>query len=264
MGNVFQKLWKQHTFLVLCVGVSAFLLLLFFRLQYDGSPILGLKSQWLIVAGVPLLLGIIAGGYVKTFKGFGMEFETLLRTPVRSVAVQVREVVAFPKSRAKESISRLDSMSISDRAGVGRLSFVLGLKNYYEESSIQEYLLRLPNVEYFEITRPTGEFYALVPVEHFRVSRRFDESISLDFNSEAIDQFTNALKESAFNVGLPFRYVTFQVMPDQDCIDVLRKLRASDLSVAAVVAPDGGLVGVARARDIERKIADAVLSAVEA
>jgi hypothetical protein len=43
-----------------------------------GSPILNLNLQWVVVAGVPLLVALVAGGYIRRFKFPGIDMEANL------------------------------------------------------------------------------------------------------------------------------------------------------------------------------------------
>ncbi|ODB92812.1 hypothetical protein A3197_20795 [Candidatus Thiodiazotropha endoloripes] len=73
MKKTLLKFWSHHTALVIGAIVSIVLLATFLLFQYNESNVLKLESRWLLVAGVPLLAALIVGGYIKSFKGFGVE-----------------------------------------------------------------------------------------------------------------------------------------------------------------------------------------------
>ncbi len=60
------------------VASSGLLLLIFMALKYSNSPVLSLDIQWLFVALVPILIGLIVGGYVREVKAgeYGVGFAT--------------------------------------------------------------------------------------------------------------------------------------------------------------------------------------------
>jgi hypothetical protein len=59
-------------------GISALLLCLFLVLKWAGSSVLDLPPQWLLVALVPILIGLVVGGYVRELKAgdYGVGFVT--------------------------------------------------------------------------------------------------------------------------------------------------------------------------------------------
>jgi hypothetical protein len=63
-----KKIWETHRLLVTCSVISSVLLVVFSTLQMRGSPILNLNVQWIVVAGVPLLVALVADGYIKYMK----------------------------------------------------------------------------------------------------------------------------------------------------------------------------------------------------
>jgi len=78
MKKAMVKFWVQHTSLAIGAVISIFFLVTFLTFQYNQSEMLKLESRWLLVAGVPLLAALIVGGYIKSFKGFGVELEAIL------------------------------------------------------------------------------------------------------------------------------------------------------------------------------------------
>jgi hypothetical protein len=58
------------------ISISAILLAIFLVLKWAKSPVLDLQPQWLLVALVPILIGLIIGGYVRELKAgdYGVDF----------------------------------------------------------------------------------------------------------------------------------------------------------------------------------------------
>ncbi len=67
-------IWKTHRLLVTCSVISIVLLVIFSTLQMRDSPILNLNVQWILVAGVPLMVALVAGGYIHHLKFPIIEF----------------------------------------------------------------------------------------------------------------------------------------------------------------------------------------------
>ncbi len=75
--------------------VLSFILLLFFMLlkSYD-TRMLALETKWILISALPVFIALLIGGYIKSFKGFGVEIETktinssLGRTEVSAVSVK--------------------------------------------------------------------------------------------------------------------------------------------------------------------------------
>ena len=63
-----RQIWEAHRLLVTCAVISSVLLVVFSALQMSGSPILNLSVQWILVAGVPLLVALVADGYIRDIK----------------------------------------------------------------------------------------------------------------------------------------------------------------------------------------------------
>ena len=105
-----KKFWSQHTALAIGAICSIGLLGTFFWFQHDSSKILNLESRWLITAGVPLLAALIVGGYIKSFKGFGVELEASLNKPVTNIELTATEAMEQVEGDEKRSIGYLDRL----------------------------------------------------------------------------------------------------------------------------------------------------------
>jgi len=130
------KLWQEHTLLIACFGISLVLFFIFAILQLTNSEIMKLSAQWLFVAGVPLLLALVAGGYIGKFKGFGIELESKLKSPVRSIDLKATDAMADLRGNEKESTERLPDFTNEQIKRTKRLSFISGKRNYYGTNAI--------------------------------------------------------------------------------------------------------------------------------
>ena len=102
MVDAIKKLWANHTFSASSSFASILLLSLFFILQIFAPNILKIDTKWLIVAGCPLLFALIGGGYIKTFKGFGIELETQLKTSIaESELLATDTLIELPEDENK-------------------------------------------------------------------------------------------------------------------------------------------------------------------
>jgi hypothetical protein len=76
------NLWKRHKIIISGIASSIIFLTLFLLLQYYIPSLMWLGTQWLVVAGVPVLIALFIGGYIKSFKGFGIELEAKLKSTI--------------------------------------------------------------------------------------------------------------------------------------------------------------------------------------
>ena len=67
---------KKLNILILTSLLSITLVLLFGILKIYSSPFLKLESRWLLVAAIPVFIGIIYSGLIHRFKALGVEYES--------------------------------------------------------------------------------------------------------------------------------------------------------------------------------------------
>ena len=72
---------KRHP---LGTGIAISILALMFLViaAIEKWSFLELGAHWLAVAILPLLVGLLVGGYISSFKGFGIEFEAAVKRVV--------------------------------------------------------------------------------------------------------------------------------------------------------------------------------------
>jgi len=229
------------------------LLVIFILLQYFFPAVLTLDVKWIAVSVVPLLLALIAGGYVRIIKGFGIELETRIEEPIVSLDLRATDALTLLKGLKKQRIRDLDRLSKDQRKRIARLTFFSGRRGYYDAYVIEQYLYSLPNLEYFEILSSDGTFLCFLPTRLFKI----EEEILKD----ELFQFVTALQNNKTLDLYSANAITFVVKTDQSIIDVLRMLRSYVLDLAVVTDINGTVVGIVKLSDIEKRIADEVLLA---
>ena len=218
-------------------ALSAVLLLGFGALQEVGAAFLELPAQWFAVAILPLVLGLVVGGYIKSFKGFGVELEAALKAPVSSVDLTAEDVVADITGDEKRSIDYLENLSPEKTRSMRRLLFVTGEGRNYTAWGITRYLEKLPNLAFFEVHSPSGEVLGFLPVRAvLDLDGRPDDGV--------LENFVRALQSDGFSSSFPGAAATLRVHGGQSLVDVLNLMRAERAEFTAVMSPAGRYLGV--------------------
>lgn len=246
---------KKHGALIICCAVSIILLGVFVILQANSSKVMEMGTQWLFVAGVPLLIALIVGGYITKFKGFGIELESKLNTPIRTLSLKATDAIVSLPETEKQSERYLESLTQDQINRTKRLSFIANKRDYYNTYHVEMYLRKLHHLEYLEVKRENEEFVCLIPIKELNI----DEINDVSFGIEQIDKFINALREN--KVVSTYRHVCIDltVRQDEGLISVLEKLRNANRKDVVVVDSERKFVGLLTASEIERRIADDVL-----
>jgi hypothetical protein len=244
--------------MLVCAAISLGLLVSFAALQVRGSSILNLDAKWLATAGLPLLVGFVVGGYITKFKGFGLELESKLRSPVVTLNLTATSSMATLPGDEKLSVSRLDDFTEDQVDRTKRLSFITGRLDHYDPSAIISYLTALQNLEYFEVKKETGEFVCLVPVLEFK--RRTNQNNENKFSYHEVQRFVAALEANKVSIDYSHVCVSLTVSQDTSLLGTLRVLSDNGKKVAAVVTAKHILVGLLTEQEIEHRIANEIMS----
>jgi hypothetical protein len=242
----------NHTVLMASLLISVLLLVVFLYLQGRQSRLLSLEGKWLALAGVPLVLGLLVGGYIHKFKGFGIELETLLKDPLGGVDLLAKDAMESGSGDEKDSLAHLDSLSDRERADIQRLSFVSERQNYYSSSVIARYLERLPRLEYIEVKAADGAFVCLLRAAALMEKGQPDRG--------RIDRFTRSLEQGRVQVKFAEDVIVDPVKVNDSLVDILPKVRASRAGALPVLSDKGRLVGVVTTQAVEKRIADDVVA----
>lgn len=253
--NALKTFWNEHTAMSVGAIVSLLMLSAFFLFQYQQANILKLESRWLIASGVPILAALFIGGYIKSFKGFGVELEASLHKPVSNLELTATEGMAEILGDEKRTISYLHNLSSSQRRRISRLSFVIGRANYYRTYAVEQYVRELDRLRYFEIKNNEGKFVALLPISDFKNKN--------EINSEAIDNFIRSLEEMTIKQVYGDLLITLNIGEGVDLIDALKLMRSKRTKRLAVTDENGAFIGLLTESSIEKRIVDNVLFAKE-
>ncbi|KAA3619494.1 MAG: hypothetical protein DWQ05_01875 [Calditrichaeota bacterium] len=240
------------------MSVSVFLFVALGVLQAIEAKFLELPMHWIAIAVSPLILALFTGGFITRFKGFGVELETTLKAPVASLNLTASDVVADIPGDEKGSFSYLDSLPADKKLAVKWLLLRSGKKHYYSAHGIETYVRELPNIQYFEVRTESGEFICFLPITIFRDGRQpFNSGLKHD----KLQQLIEAIETENVTESFRGQTITLKVKSDQSLVAVLRLMRAENVEFAAIVSPSGNYLGVLFTNEVEKKIADSVLSA---
>lgn len=255
MKKTLVKFWSNHTALVIGALVSIVLLATFLLFQYNESNVLKLESRWLLVAGVPLLAALIVGGYIKSFKGFGVELEASLSKPVTNVELSATEAMDEIIGDEKRSIDYLHRLSSKDRRNISRLVLVQGRVDYYRSYVLETYLHELKGLKYIEIRNQEGQFVALIPTSEFKNG--------IEINGNLLGEFIHALEQSQILLRYSRSVITTHITEDTGLIEALKIMRRLKIQQLVVLDEGNLFQGVLMARSVEKRIVDNVLQAKE-
>ena len=187
-------------------------------------------------------MGLVAGGYISRFKGFGVELESKLQSPVATINLTATSSMATLPGDEKQSVERLPDFTEEQVARTKRLSFISGRQHYYGTGAIIRYLNVLTNLEYIEIKKESGEFVCLVPVKEFR--RRTDEISNDKFSYHEVQRFVNALEENEVPKAYSHVCISLTIRQDTPLLTTLKVLRDNGQKSAAVVTEGNHFVGL--------------------
>lgn len=77
MKKILIRFFGSHPAIVFGGCLSLLLLGIFLAFQFFDSKMLNLETRWLLASGIPILIALFVGGYIKSFKGFGVELEAI-------------------------------------------------------------------------------------------------------------------------------------------------------------------------------------------
>jgi hypothetical protein len=249
---------KKKGTLVFGAIVSIVLLLVLGVLQTVDAQFLRLPIHWLAIAILPVLFALFTGGFITRFKGFGVELETTLKAPVGSLNLTASDAVADIPGDEKRSLSYLHGLSNDKKLATKWLLLRSGRENYYTAHGIEEYLRALPNIQYFEVRSESGDIICFIPISVFRDdTQQYNDNIKRD----SLRRFITAIEDDNVTDSFLGSTITLKVKSEQGLVDVLKAMRAENVELAAVVSTRGRYLGVIFADEVERRIADTVLTA---
>ncbi len=249
---------EKQKVLIIGSGISLVLIFVLGYLQSVDSKFLNLPSHWIAVAVIPVLISLFVGGFIKRFKGFGVELEADLQKPVASLGLTAADAVESVEGDEKKTHEELEKLSPKEKLSIRRLIFKSDRKNYYEPYSIGMYISRLPNLEYFEVQNKSGAIICLIPKSTFVETTLEPPYIKIDSNK--LGMFVQAIENDEVPGTFVDSAITLKVSNDQSLVNVLKRMRIENVEFAPVIGAKENYLGVVFAKDIERKIADSVLA----
>lgn len=253
---------KKEKILVWGALFSVVILVAFGILQEMGAKFLGLESQWIFISILPILIALFVGGYITRFSGFGFELEAALKEPVStSIEISAQEAVVDVPGDEKQTYAYLESLSLEKRTAIRHLRFDYSRGGWYRAGDVRQYLLKLPELEFFEIRSKQDYFVCYLPADYFKLFGAPDEGSSIYM--DRVEKFITALQNG--NVLEEFRgiAISLTVRQSDDLLKVLKLMREEQVRMAAVVSESNRYLGVLFIEDVEKRIADAVLKSQE-
>lgn len=100
----------RYATLIYGAGLTLVLVEVFLYLKHINTPDLDLDLIWLIVAGIPLSLALILGGYLRRSPALGIKLETSLQAPLGRVGMISEEGLDELPASQKESSEYLRNL----------------------------------------------------------------------------------------------------------------------------------------------------------
>ena len=261
MINGLKNSFKDHPFLIYGLLASILLLIIFFILQVLVPEIMKLETKWIIVALCPLFYVLIVGGYIKTFKGFGIELETQLKAAISEFSLLATDYLIELPEDEKRSNQYLDRLTIEERNKIERLAFYSGKHGYYSFYIVRHYLENLPNLKFIEVRNKNERFECLLPINVLRKRNAYNREINNEIDEGDLSEFIEALENNDILNKYPADTISESVLEEQSLIDILPKIRKQRSGIMGVVDSSGKLIGILNKNMVEAKIADEVFKA---
>lgn len=237
MSNI--KLEKDHSILINGVKTSGILFAIIVMLQANIPSVLNIDTKWLIFSCLPVLVALIAGGYIKSFEGLGVKIEASVNEVMDDVAGS--SVDAGPKTEVT---------MIRGNNNYAKLVFYYGRKGY-KPDDVKNILFSSEQLEYLEVRENNGDFVCVIPVNEFY-------TFGKEADMQKIEMFVKAVDLG--NVASVFvgKAVTLSIKENENMMAVYKKLRFARESRAAVLSAGKQIIGIVEIASIEKRIAEEI------
>jgi len=225
----------------------------FLYLKHINTPDLDLDLIWLIVAGIPLSLALILGGYLRRSPALGIKLETSLQAPLGRVGMISEEGLDELPAGQKESSEYLRNLQENRKREIQRICLNTGRSDYYRAEVIREYLEKLPNLRFIEVLDLSGRFQCLLPAKVFGYKGHFDP--------EAIDRLLLGLEQQKVKDLFPYDAISRSVREDESLLESLARFRSSDITFLPLLSRAGQFLGIIERETLERRVLDQVVAA---
>ncbi|MDD3878332.1 MAG: hypothetical protein PHT69_17060 [Bacteroidales bacterium] len=261
MKKTLKQELKQHRLLIISLLFSVGLLVIFFIFQYYELKVLNLDIKWLVLSSIPILIGLFIGGYIKNFKGFGIELETNLKGQIPMTVVSKIDMADSPGIN-KQSLELLYNLSDKERDKISRLRFINGKRNYYDLFAIVEHYNALRHLRFIEVVDSDGEFLYLISASKLKINN--------EISHEKIRQFIQAIETENIEETYPDAVSDFIITTD-NIIEAYKKICKSQQSNSLLSLKESlpilnekrKMVGTVSKQRLEAKITQEVLKEME-
>jgi hypothetical protein len=243
---------RRYATLIYGAGLTLVLIEVFLYLKHLNTPDADLDLIWLIVAGIPLSLALILGGYLRKSPALGIRLETSLQNPLGRVGMISREGIDELPASQKESSEYLRNLQDNRKRGIQRISLVTGRPDYYRAEVIKEYLEKLPNLKFIEVRDLNGKFQCLLPAKVLGYKSHFD--------NEAIDRLLLGLEQQKVRDLFPYDAIFRSMREDECLLESLSKFGASDSSFLPLLSKEGNFLGTIERETLERRVLDQLIA----
>jgi hypothetical protein len=172
--------------------------------------------------------------------------------------LQAEDAIAEVSEDEKKNIEYLQNMPIDKALSIRSLVFQLNRKGYYRPDAVARYFDKLGNLEFVEVRDKGGQFICYIPIQFFKKAKSMD--IYDRFDRSKISGFVDAVASGNVEQVLQGVAVTLKVKSNDSLVTVLRLMRREHTTMAAVLSESGRYFGPIFSRDVEKKVADAVLT----
>jgi hypothetical protein len=244
---------RRYATLIYGAGLTLILVEVFLYLKHINTPDLDLDLIWLIVAGIPLSLALIFGGYLRKSQALGIKLEASLQNTLGRVGMISGEGIDELPASQKESSEYLRNLQENRKKEVQRICLVTGRPNYYRAEVIREYLEKLPNLKFIEVRDLSGKFQCLLPAKVFGYKGHSD--------NEAIDRLLLGLEQQKVKELYPYDAISRTIKEDESLLESLENFRSSDFAFLPLLSKGGQFLGIIERETLERMVLDQVVAA---
>jgi hypothetical protein len=242
---------NPHNRIYLLYGTlaSLFCLTVLFVIKLSCPKLLELDVRWLIVAGVPILVSLIAGDFIKKFSGFGLDLELIAKEPIGENGLII-DLSQPSVAKDKLGLPELENIPLNERSLYNVLKFKLGKNAYYTPEAVAQHLNTLSNIVFFETVDDSGQFKSLTIIPVGSGDHLF-----------YYDKFIKQVEEGRImdSISTTFEFV----FDDQSIIETLKRIKNSGRNFIAVINQRRELVGIAYKERLEAYLANAFIKFID-
>lgn len=232
--------------LILSILASLILLSVIIHIRGRKPNWLDIETKWLVISILPVLIVMFTGGYISSFKGFGIEIEASLKEPVENrITLAARKAIVGDISEQKGTLAHLYELSEEEKNSIERLQFKNKYPSYASDA-VKQYLKILPKLEYIELLDDKSKFIGVM--------------LASDLLGKE-EQFVTSLESGNILIDFSKLIVTHYVDSNTSAIDTLDRMRRNNEKFLPLLNSNHSMEGVVTESSLEKSIADEVLKA---